>query len=104
MERLKQQPGLGAVFAMIEAWPRVTAWIVLSIGTVALLVYEARDVNLTTGNWIALILATIGVSGLCILIVTWEDEDELAREADSSGDAAPDNAPDAASQAAQDNG
>jgi K+ transporter len=78
VERLKQQPGIGPVLNLIERWPRLTAWIALSVGCVALLVYEARDVGLTTGNWIALIVATILVAGLCIWIISWEDEDEAA--------------------------
>lgn len=76
VDRLKTQPGLGSLIRLIEAWPRLTAWIVLSVGCVALLVYEARDVGLTAGNWIALIVATVLVAGLCIWIVSWEDEDE----------------------------
>jgi K+ transporter len=56
--------------------PRIAAWIVLSVGMVALLLIEARDVGLQTGNWIALIIATILVAGACIWIVSWEDGDE----------------------------
>jgi len=56
--------------------PRLAGWIVLSLGMVALLVNEARDVGLTTGNWIALIVATVLVAGACIFIVGWEDVDE----------------------------
>jgi hypothetical protein len=56
--------------------PRIAAWIVLSVGMVALLVIEARDVGLETGNWIALIVATVLVAGLCVLIISWEDVDE----------------------------
>ena len=82
MERLKQQPGLGSAIRLIETWPRITAWIVLSLGCVILLVYEARDVGLTTGNWIALIVATIAVAGLCIWIISWEDEDEPVQPAE----------------------
>lgn len=63
---------------LIERWPRLTAWIVLAVGCIALLVYEARDVGLTAGNWIALIVATVAVAGLCIWIVSWEDSDEDA--------------------------
>jgi hypothetical protein len=81
VERLKQQPGLGPVIRLIETWPRITAWVVLSLGCIALLIYEARDVGLTTGNWIALIVATIAVAGLCIWIVSWEDEDEQTETA-----------------------
>lgn len=77
MDRWKEQPGIGPVLRLIETWPRITAWIVLSLGCIALLVYEARDVGLSTGNWIALIVATIGVAGLCIWIVSWEDEEDV---------------------------
>lgn len=83
MERLKNQPVIGPVFALIDRWPRLSAWIVLSVGCVALLVYEARDVGLTTTNWIALIVATIVVAGLCIWIVSWEDRDELDQQVTS---------------------
>lgn len=83
VERLKNQPVIGPVFALIDRWPRLSAWIVLSVGCVALLIYEARDVGLTTTNWIALIVATIAVAGLCIWIVSWEDRDELDQPAGS---------------------
>lgn len=87
MERLKQQPGLGRLIRLIETWPRMTAWIVLSVGCVALLVYEARDVGLTAGNWIALIVATVVVSGLCILIVSWEDAEDKPSQPNQADDA-----------------
>jgi len=87
VERLKQQPGLGPLINLIETWPRVTAWIVLSVGCVALLVYEARDVGLTAGNWIALIVATVVVAGLCILIVSWEDAEETPSQPTQTDDA-----------------
>lgn len=83
MERWKNQPGIGPVIQMIEHWPRLTAWIVLSVGCIALLVYEARDVGLTAGNWIALIVATVAVAGLCIWIVSWEDEEEPIKTPDN---------------------
>ena len=76
IDRLKNQPGLGPLLRLIAAWPRLTAWLVLSVGCVALLLYEARDVGLTAGNWIALIVATVLVAGLCIWIVSWEEDDE----------------------------
>jgi len=56
--------------------PRLAAWAVLSVGMVALLVIEARDVGLQAGNWIALIIATVLVAGACIWIVSWDDGDE----------------------------
>ncbi len=78
MERLK------------EYRPQLIAWAVLAVGCIALLIYEARDVGLTAGNWFALIVATILVTGLCIWIVSWEDEDETAAAPDQSTTDTPD--------------
>ncbi|GAB1422487.1 hypothetical protein MASR2M15_27210 [Anaerolineales bacterium] len=57
----------------IKTHPRISAWLLLSVGMVALLVYEARDVGLLPGQWIALTVATILVAGACIWIISWED-------------------------------
>ena len=69
---------------------QLIAWAALAAGCVALLIYEARDVGLTAGNWFALIVATILVTGLCIWIVSWEDEDETAGSSDPSATGTPD--------------
>lgn len=81
MDNLKQIPVLGGLLSIIDNYPRISAWVVLSLGVVGILVYEARDVDLTTTNWVALIVASVLVSGLCIWIVSWEDEEELAADA-----------------------
>jgi hypothetical protein len=61
-------------WAMVH--PRLAAWIVLSAGMATMLVIEARDVGLLATQWVALVVATILVAGLCIWIISWEDEDE----------------------------
>jgi len=74
----------------VSAHPRIAAWVVLSIGMVGLLVYEARNVGLLPTQWIALIVTTILVAGACIWIISWEDEedpDELAEASATSDDA-----------------
>jgi hypothetical protein len=76
-ERLKEMPVVGNVITIIDTYPRISAWVVLSVGIVGLLIYEARDVGLTTTNWIALIVASVLVAGLCIWIVSWEDDEEM---------------------------
>ncbi len=81
VDRLKAIPGLGAVIRFADARPRLAAWIVLSLGIVILLIIEARDVGLLIGQWVALIVASVLVAGLCIWIVTWEDSDEEAADA-----------------------
>ncbi len=78
---LKSRPVIGPVVRFADARPRLAAWIVLSVGIVVLLMIEARDVGLLIGQWLALIIASILVAGLCIWIVTWEDGDEKAAEA-----------------------
>jgi hypothetical protein len=60
--------------------PRLTAWLVLAVGMVAILAWSARDVGLLAGQWAALIVATIGLAGLCVWIIGWEDVDEEASE------------------------
>jgi hypothetical protein len=59
--------------------PYLAAWIALAIGMVALLVWEARDVEgLQPGQWAALIVATILVAGACIWIISWDSDEESA--------------------------
>ncbi len=55
--------------------PQLTAWLVLAVGMVIILVWSARDVGLLPGQWAALIIATIGLAGLCVWIIGWEDEE-----------------------------
>jgi len=55
--------------------PRLMAWLVLAVGMVIILVWSARDVGLLPGQWAALIIATIGLAGLCVWIIGWEDEE-----------------------------
>ncbi|MCY3799263.1 MAG: hypothetical protein OXG84_15750 [Chloroflexi bacterium] len=76
--------------------PRVSAWVVLAAGMVALLINEARSVGLLPSQWVALIVATILVAGACIWIISWEDkdnpEDEAEISASEAGDQDPENA------------
>ena len=74
--RLNNVPVVRDIIKFADMRPRLAAWIVLSLGIVILLMFEARDVGLLIGQWIALIVASVLVAGLCIWIVTWEDSDE----------------------------
>ena len=64
----------------VSQHPRLTAWLVLAIGMVIILIWSARDVGLLPGQWAALIVATIGLAGLCIWIIGWEAGEEGERE------------------------
>ncbi len=63
------------VVDLAKSHPRLTAWLVLGVGMVAIISYEARDVGLLWGQWAALIVATIAVAGLCVWIISWEDDE-----------------------------
>ena len=65
-----------------KAHPKLSAWIVLAIGMVAIISYEARDVGLLAGQWVALIVATTLVAGLCVWIIGWDEEDEEEQKAE----------------------
>lgn len=59
-----------------NAWdkhPNLISWFVLAVGMVVILVLAARNVGFGPGQWAALIAATIGLAGLCVWIISWED-------------------------------
>ena len=63
--------------AVRKAWnahPNLISWLVLAIGMVIIVLIAARNVGFDPGQWTALILATIGLAGLCVWIVSWEDD------------------------------
>lgn len=66
------------------ARPKLAAWIALAIGMVIILIVAARDVGLLWNQWLFLILATIGLAGLCVWIIGWESGDE-AEDGESPG-------------------
>jgi hypothetical protein len=64
---------MSALKQWINVHPKLAAWIVLAIGMVLLVVWSAKDVGLLPGQMLALIAATIGLAGLCVWIIGWED-------------------------------
>jgi hypothetical protein len=62
----------------IKGWvnqhPRLSAWAVLAVGMVVILIWSAKDVGLEAGQWAALVVATILLAGLCVWIIGWDDE------------------------------
>lgn len=69
--------------------PKLAAWIALAVGMVIILIIAARDVGLAPGQWLFLILATIGLAGLCVWIIGWETGDGDDAEVDTPAPAAP---------------
>ncbi len=54
--------------------PQLTAWVVLAVGMVAILLVSARGVGLLPAQMLALVVATVLLAGLCVWIIGWEDE------------------------------
>jgi hypothetical protein len=63
---------------IIMGHPYLSAWFVLALGMVLILLYEARNVGLEGSQWFWLIAITILVAGACIWIISWGDDDEDA--------------------------
>lgn len=68
----------------IKKHPNLTAWFVLALGMVILLVIEARKVGLEASQWFWLIVVTILVAGAAIWIISWGDDDDTAAVEDES--------------------
>jgi hypothetical protein len=83
---------MNSLLTWIKAHPRLTAWVVLALGMDGLVAFEARSVGLLIGQWVALLIATTLVAGLCVWIIGWEDEAEVETEV-SAGQTARTDAP-----------
>lgn len=59
----------------IDNHPQITAWVVLAIGMVIILIVSAKDVGFLPQQWFALIITTILLAGACVWIISWGDDD-----------------------------
>ena len=75
---------ISKIKAFVEQRPKLAAWIALAIGMVIILIIAARDVGLLWNQWLFLILATIGLAGLCVWIIGWESGDDEPDKGSSS--------------------
>lgn len=60
----------------VNRHPQLTAWFVLAVGMVAILLWAAKDVGFEAGQWAAMIMATILLAGLCVWIIGWNGQDQ----------------------------
>ncbi len=56
--------------------PQIASWVVLAIGMVIILIWAARDVGFTAGQWLAMVITTILLAGASVWILGWGNEDE----------------------------
>lgn len=68
----------------VSRHPQLTAWVVLAVGMVAILIWSAKDVGLEVGQWAALIVTTILLAGLCVWIIGWDGEEDEENEGEST--------------------
>jgi len=66
----------------IEQHPRLAAWFALATGMVLILLWSAKDVGLLPTQLAALVVATILLAGLCVWIISWEEEEDKASSTD----------------------
>lgn len=52
--------------------PLLTAWAVLAVAMVAVLLWAARDAGLLPGQLAALAVTTVLLAGACVWIISWE--------------------------------
>ncbi len=53
-------------------YPVLSNWAVLALGMVIILVISAWNVGFLPTQWLALIVATVLLAGLCAWIINWE--------------------------------
>lgn len=78
-----------AIKAWVSAHPNLSAWVLLALGMVLILLYEARDVGLEGAQWFWLIVITVLVAGACVWIISWGDDEEERLESTDEEEPAP---------------
>lgn len=53
-------------------YPILSNWAVLALGMVIILVISAWNVGFLPLQWLALVVATVLLAGLCAWIINWE--------------------------------
>lgn len=67
---------MASVLGFFRTHPRLGAWAVLAALMNLILVVTARDVGLMATQWLALIVATTLVAGLCVWLIIGAEDDE----------------------------
>ncbi len=60
----------------VKAHPYITAWIVLAIGMVIMLLASSQHAGLQPSQLAFLVLMTILLAGACVWIITWDSDDD----------------------------
>jgi hypothetical protein len=63
---------MAVVRRFLDRHPMLVAWIVLSIGMVAIFLWSSKGVPLLPMQRLALAVISVAVAGLCVWIISWE--------------------------------
>ncbi len=63
---------MSTIAEALRRHPYLTAWLVLAVVMVAILLVAAKDVGLLPNHLAALVVATVLLAGACVWIITWE--------------------------------
>jgi len=58
---------------LFETHPRITAWLVLAIAMLIAFLATSAGVSLDTVQRLAIAGALVGLAGLCVWIIFWEE-------------------------------
>ncbi len=60
-----------ALRRIVRDHPLLVAWAALAVAMVAMLLFAVKDVGFQPGQMAALVIATVGLAGACVWIITW---------------------------------
>ena len=60
----------------VKQHPYLTAWAVLAIGMVIMLLASSTHAGLLPSQLAFLVLATIALAGACVWIISWDSDDD----------------------------
>jgi hypothetical protein len=63
---------MSAWLKFMDEHPRLSMWIILAVGMVAIFLVTSRDVELLPTQRLFMALACVGLAGLCSWIIHWE--------------------------------
>lgn len=69
---------------LTEKHPHLTAWVALAVGMVIILLAALREVALKPTQVGVLVVATVLLAGLCVWIISWEEDDGPGAESSQS--------------------
>ncbi|MGC8828022.1 MAG: hypothetical protein ACP5TV_13585 [Anaerolineae bacterium] len=55
-----------------ERYPRLSSWVLLSAGMLAVFFWAARDLSVTPAQRLVMAASTVLLAGACVWIIYWE--------------------------------